>query len=155
MVNISGSSITITKGDTLDALLEITCLDGSEFHLADYRGKPVFINLWATYCGPCVEELPYYEQLKVAYPDVEILAIHNQAGAKKAPAFLEDKGWDHLDFALDSKEKGLLPLLNAADAMPQTIILNPQGIVTYNVQASLNYEKLEALYRQALESPST
>ena len=57
--------------------------------------------------------------------------------------------WDHLDFALDSKEKGLLPLLNAADAMPQTIIVNKQGVVTYNAQAPLTYEKLEALYSQA------
>ena len=74
-----------------------------------------------------------------------------QNGAKKAQAFLEDKGWDHLDFALDSKEKGLLPLLNAADAMPQTIILDRQGVVVYNAQAPLTYEKLEVLYKQALE----
>ncbi len=126
-------------------------LSGETFRLSDYRGRVVIINFWGTTCEPCIEELPYYEQLKVAYPDVEILAIHNRAGAKKAKDFLADKGWDHLDFALDSKEKGLLPLLNAADAMPQTIILDRQGVVTYNAQAPLTYEKLEALYRQALE----
>ena len=109
----------------------------------------MIINFWGTTCAPCVEELPYYEQLKVAHPDVEILAIHNRAGAKKAKDFLADKGWDHLDFALDSKEKGLLPLLNAADAMPQTIILDKQGVVTYNAQAPLTLEKLETLYNQA------
>ena len=81
---------------------------------------------------------------------MEILAIHNRAGARKAEAFLEEKDWDHLDFALDSKEKGLLPLLNAADAMPQTIVLNRQGVVIYNAQAPLTYEKLEALYKKAL-----
>ncbi|MCR5566324.1 MAG: redoxin family protein [Clostridiales bacterium] len=126
-------------------------LSGETFRLSDYRGRVVIINFWGTTCAPCVEELPYYEQLKVTYPDVEILAIHNRAGAKKAKDFLADKGWDHLDFALDSKEKGLLPLLNAADAMPQTIIVNRQGIVTYNAQAPLTYEKLEALYMKANE----
>ena len=124
-------------------------LSGENFTLSDYRGRVVIINFWGTTCAPCVEELPYYEQLKVAHPDVEILAIHNRAGAKKAKDFLADKGWDHLDFALDSKEKGLLPLLNAADAMPQTIILDKQGVVTYNAQAPLTLEKLEALYNQA------
>jgi thiol-disulfide isomerase/thioredoxin len=124
-------------------------LSGETFTLSDYRGRVVIINFWGTTCAPCVEELPYYEQLKVAHPDVEILAIHNRAGAKKAKDFLADKGWDHLDFALDSKEKGLLPLLNAADAMPQTIILDKQGVVTYNAQAPLTLEKLEALYNQA------
>lgn len=125
-------------------------LSGETFRLSDYRGQVVIINFWGTTCAPCVEELPYYEQLKVSYPDVEILAIHNRAGAKKAKAFLEDKGWDHLDFALDSKEKGLLPLLNAADAMPQTIVVNGRGVVTYNAQAPLTYEKLEILYKAAL-----
>ena len=66
------------------------------FRLSDYRGRVVIINFWGTTCAPCVEELPYYEQLKVAHPDVEILAIHNRAGAKKAKDFLADKGWDHL-----------------------------------------------------------
>ena len=126
-------------------------LSGETFRLSDWRGHVVIINFWGTTCAPCVAELPYYEQLKVAHPDVEILAIHNRAGAKKAKDFLADKGWDHLDFALDSKEKGLLPLLNAADAMPQTIILNKQGVVTYNAQAPLTYEKLEALYQQAMQ----
>ena len=125
-------------------------LGGGTFRLSDFRGRVVIINFWGTTCAPCIEELPYYEQLRVNHPDVEILAIHNRAGAKKAQAFLEDKGWDHLDFALDSKEKGLLPLLNAADAMPQTIILDRQGVVTYNAQAPLTYEKLEALYVEAL-----
>ena len=102
-------------------------------------------------CAPCVAELPYYEQLKVNRPDVEILAIHHRAGARKAEVFLADKGWDHLDFALDSSEKGLFTLLNASDAMPQTIILDRRGTVVYNAQAPLTHEKLEALYKDASE----
>ena len=125
-------------------------LNGETFRLSEHRGQVVIINFWAVTCAPCIQELPYYEQLKTAYPDVEILAVHHKAGAKNAKAFLADKGWDHLDFALDSKEKGILPLLNASDAMPQTIILNKQGAVTYNAQAPLSYNQLEELYKAAL-----
>ncbi len=125
-------------------------LSGETFRLSEHRGQVVIINFWAVTCAPCIQELPYYEQLKTAYPDVEILAVHHKAGAKNAKAFLADKGWDHLDFALDSKEKGILPLLNASDAMPQTIILNKQGAVTYNAQAPLSYNQLEELYKAAL-----
>ena len=125
-------------------------LNGETFRLSAHRGQVVIINFWAITCGPCIEELPYYEQLKTVYPDVEILAVHHKAGAKNAKAFLADKGWDHLDFALDSKEKGILPLLNASDAMPQTIVLNKQGVVTYNAQTPLTYDKLEELYKAAL-----
>ena len=130
---------------------ETELLGGGTFRLSDHRGQAVIINFWGTTCAPCVAELPYYEQLKETYPDVEILAIHHRAGAKKAEAFLADKGWDQLDFALDSKDKGLFTLLNASDAMPQTIVLNRKGTVTYNAQTPLDYEKLEALYKQALE----
>ncbi len=149
VTNISELPVGTEVGDLLpDFTTEL--LSGESFTLSDHRGQVVIINFWGTTCEPCVEELPYYEQLKETYPDVEILAIHHRIGAKKAMDFLADKGWDHLDFALDSKEKGIMQLLNAADAMPQTIILNPQGVVTYNAQTPLTYEKLEALYQDAL-----
>ena len=125
-------------------------IGGGEFHLADYRGKVVMINLWATYCPPCVEELPYFNDLAAAHPDMEILAIHHATGAKKADAYLADKGWDHLKFAKDSKDKGLFDIVNGSEAMPQTIVLNAKGEVTYNVQAPVTYEQLEALYQKAL-----
>ncbi len=106
----------------------------------------MFINTWGITCAPCIEELPYFEQLKENHPDAVVLAIHNRAGARKAPEFLADKGWDHIDLALDSKEKGLYSLINASDAMPQTIVLNRKGEIIYKVQASVTHEKLEALY---------
>ncbi len=125
-------------------------LSGETFRLSEHRGRVVILNFWSTTCAPCIEELPFFEQLKTAYPDAEILAVHHRAGASGAEAFLADKGWDHLDFALDSREKGILPLLNASDALPQTIILNKQGVVTYNAQAPLTYDRLEQLYLAAL-----
>ena len=122
---------------------------GGDFHLADHLGQVVFINFWGVTCGPCIEEMPYFEKLKEAHPEIEILAIHHRAGAKKAPDFIEEKGWKSVDFAADSKEKGLFTLLEAADAMPSTIVLNKQGEVIYNVQAPLSYEQMEALMEQA------
>ena len=124
-------------------------LGGGEFRLADCRGQTVIINFWATTCAPCIEELPYYEQLKEAHPEVEILAIHHRVLADKAEEFLSDKGWDHLDFALDSKEKGLFAMLGASDTMPSTIVLDKKGEIIYYAQAPLNYEQLEDLVRQA------
>ena len=67
----------------------ITCLDGSTFTLSENRGKVVFINLWATYCTPCVKELP------------------------------------------------------------QTIVLDRNGVVVYNQKGSVTPEILAALYEQA------
>ena len=140
---------TGTKVGDLLPDFQTELLGGNEFHLADYRGQVVIINLWATTCAPCIEELPYYEQLKTEHPEVEILAIHHPIGAKKAEDFLADKGWDHLDCALDSREKGLFALLEASDAMPQTIVLDKEGKIIYNAQAPLTGAQLEELVRQA------
>ena len=145
----SGSGKTGTEvGDILPDF-RTDLLGGGDFHLEDFRGQVVILNFWATTCAPCIEELPYYEQLKVAHPEVEILAVHHRIGAKKAGDFLADKAWDHLDFALDDKEKGLYALLGVSDALPQTIVLNKMGEVIYNAQTPLTPEQLESLVEQA------
>ena len=147
----AAGTVGTAEGDILPDF-ETDLLSGETFRLSDKRGQVVIINLWAITCAPCIEELPSYEKLKVEHPEVEILAIHHRAGAKKAPDFLSDKGWDHLDFALDSKEKGIYTLLDASDALPQTIVLNKDGVIIYNVQAPLTYEQLEALLKKAEQS---
>ena len=145
----SGSGKTgIEVGDNLPDF-QTELVGGGDFHLADHLGEVVIINFWATTCAPCIEELPSYEKLKEAHPEVEILAIHHRLGAKKAEEFLADKGWDHLEFALDSKEKGLFTLLGASDAMPSTIVLNKKGEIIYYAQAPLSYDQLEALVEKA------
>ena len=73
------------------------------------------------------ESRPSSEKKRSAeHPDVGIPAVHHRAGAKKAEEFLAGRGWEYIGIALDSKGKGIMQLLNASDAITQTIILNPQ-----------------------------
>jgi len=54
----------------------LECYDGSDFRLADTRGKVTFINLWATYCTPCIQELPYFSGLYKAHEDdIAMIAV--------------------------------------------------------------------------------
>ena len=56
----------------------IKCLDGSTFTLSETRGKVTFINLWATYCTPCVKELPHFDAFCREHgDDVAMLAVHS------------------------------------------------------------------------------
>ena len=67
-------------------------LDGKMVSLADYRGKVVFLNIWATWCPPCVEEMPSMEKLYQALKDedFEILAVSiDVSGAKAVTPFYE------------------------------------------------------------------
>ena len=126
-------------------------IGGGDFHLADYRGKIVFINLWATFCKPCIAELPYFNQLKDAHPDMEILAVHNGSFTREEEvvSFLADKDWNNIDFSLDDKDQSVFRVVNGSTAMPQTIVLNRKGEVIYNEKRSMTYEMLEELYQRA------
>ncbi|MBO0797497.1 MAG: redoxin domain-containing protein, partial [Blastocatellia bacterium] len=69
-------------------------LRGKKWRLADLKGKVTFINLWATYCGPCVDELPYvqklHEQMK-DNKDVLVLTLNLDAEVSRVEAFIRDK----------------------------------------------------------------
>ena len=126
------------------------CLDGSAFHLEDTRGKVVFINLWATYCTPCVQELPYFDDLSRQHEDdVVILAVHNSLVTDDPAEYLS--GFDYsLHFAVDP-DGSIFEIVNGGAAMPQTIVLNRRGEVTYNEVGSVTHEVLEALYDEAAD----
>ena len=67
------------------------------------------------------------------------------------PAYLSDKGWDKLHFALDTDEKLVWNIVGGSAAMPQTIVLDRDGKVIYNQTGSVTPELLESLYAQAAE----
>ncbi len=61
--------------DRLDRL-RMTDLDGNSLSMADFTGKPVFLNFWATWCKPCIQEMAYIEQLYQIYgEDIIFLAV--------------------------------------------------------------------------------
>ena len=127
----------------------ITCLDGSEFKLADTRGKVTVINLWATYCTPCVKELPYFETLgKDHEGDIAILAVHSSMVTDDTKAFLADRGYT-ISFAIDTKDDKVWKAVNGSSTLPQTIVLDRKGAVIYNQKGSVTPEVLEMLYQQA------
>ena len=124
------------------------CLDGSTFHLADYRGKIVFLNLWATWCTPCVQELPHFSVLHQEKEDVAVLAIHSSLTTDDPAAYLADKGYT-IPFTVDSADERLFKIVHGSAVLPQTIVLNRSGEVVYNKVGSVTMEALEALYEAA------
>ena len=128
--------------------------DGGEFRLSDYRGRIVIINLWATYCTPCVQELPEFEALLREHEDeLAMLAVHSSMTGEVEPQdFVKSKGWGDwkLPFALDDEDEDtLFTIVNGGSTLPQTIVLNRRGEVIYNRVGSVTPEMLENLYEQA------
>lgn len=126
----------------------LTTVDGESFHLNEYQGKIVVLNLWATWCTPCVNELPHFEQLHKAHPDdVAILAIHSDLVTDNVQEYLSGYNYT-FPFAIDEDGKTIASL-GGSTMLPQTIVLDKNGIVTYNKVGSVTYEALETLVDEA------
>ena len=128
---------------------ETELFDGGTFSISASAGKPVFINLWATYCGPCVQELPLFEELyKEHKDDIAMVAVHYSELDDDPAEFAEKKGLD-LPFAIDTEDQAVWNAVGGTASMPQTIVLDRNGIVIYNKRGSVKKELLESLYEEA------
>ena len=100
---------------------------GKRLRLADLRGRPVLINLWATWCGPCVLEMPMLDALAREQGDkLKVLTVSEdiQGGAKVAP-FFASKSFAHLEPWLDPENE--LSLHYGTGILPTTVLYDAQG----------------------------
>jgi len=119
-----------------DPAWQMDYLEGGEVVLGDLRGQVVFLNLWATWCGPCVVELPTIQKLSEALDgeDVTFLLVSNE-DASTVLDFLESRQLD-LPVALSSAKD--VPQAFRARGIPATYIIDREGrIVFRHVGAAL------------------
>ena len=125
-------------------------LDGSTFHLADYRGKVVVINMWATYCGPCVQEMPIFQKFAEEHKeDAAVIIVHASDPLEDVPSFMERKGMT-LPCVIDSLDDYLFSLSGASPSvLPHTVVLNRKGEIIYNQTGSMTEALLLDLFEKA------
>ncbi len=101
---------------------------GKARSLAEWRGRVVLLNLWATWCGPCREEMPELARLQedLGSPDFEVVALSlDRAGAEVAAPFLAKIGAGSLAVYLDPSGEALHEF--SAIGLPATILIDRQG----------------------------
>jgi thiol-disulfide isomerase/thioredoxin len=102
--------------------------EGKDITLADWKGKVVLVNLWATWCAPCRKEMPDLAQLQKDYggDDFEVVAISvDLKGAEASSAFLKEIGADNLALYTDKTTRVMKKL--GAIGLPVTILIDRQG----------------------------
>jgi len=98
---------------------------GRQLALASLAGKPFLVNLWATWCAPCVTELPTLDKL-AAGGGVRVVTVSQDSGEPgKVAAFLKDKGLSHLEPWLDPNTD--LSFHYATGTLPTTVLYDGEG----------------------------
>ena len=121
---------------------------GEEISLSGLRGKKVILNFWATWCAPCVKELPYFEEIAEKYPeDVFVLALHSNLVTEDVSAYLDKTPYT---FAFGLDETGeIIKSFGGSTMLPHTVVMDENGVIIYNAVGSVTFESLETLIAQA------
>jgi peroxiredoxin len=128
--------------------------DGTSLNTEKLRGKVVFLNFWATWCGPCRAEMPSMETLYGRFKDrgLEILAVNIQESPRQVNTFMDQWGFT-FPVALDSR--GSVGNTYGVMAIPTTYIINREGEIIARVMGSLSWDnpKLFSAFETLLNSP--
>ena len=108
--------------------LTMETIDGGSISMADQLGKVVLVNFWATWCGPCREEIPYLVQLAARYPDhLTVIGVSEDAGgADLVAAFAAQYGVNYPIVMSTPEIKRAFP---GVVALPTSFVVDPEGRV--------------------------
>lgn len=128
-------------------------MDGNEVNLSDYFGKPIIINFWATWCGPCKSELPAFDNMYAKYgDDVEFIMLNLTDGSRdtvdKVKQFVSDNSYSfpvYFDTTLEASNT------YGAYSIPNTYLIDDEGIPVHSQMGAMSEEQLEQLINALLE----
>ena len=122
---VAGLGLTAQQQDT--RLPELTLHNGAgqAVRLSDYLGKPLVINLWATWCPPCRREMPVLQAAQQTNPDVVFLFVNQGESPRDVATFVAQQGL-HLDNVLFDSNGELAQRVGSA-ALPTTLFYRPDG----------------------------
>ena len=105
--------------------LPLLTLDEQPVSLSAYEGRPVVLNLWASWCPPCRREMPVFEQAQHEFPEVAFVLVNQGETAQQARAFLESEGLQLTDVLLDLPSSAMQTL--GSRGLPTTLFFDAQG----------------------------
>lgn len=134
---------------------KLTDLQGHTHRLASYQGKWVLVNYWATWCSPCLTEIPELNSLRDAHPNLIVLGIAMQSGSTaKVTEFVAAHDMRYpivigtrdivteVSTAAIGKDKGL-------EVLPTTLMFGPNGALAYEKVGSIDAQSIGHFLQQA------
>ena len=100
-------------------------LEGEPLQLEAYLGKPLLVNVWATWCPPCVREMPLLSDLAASHEDLQVVLVNHGEGPATIKSFMQEQGLTHQQLLLDARG-GLLEH-SGHRGLPVTYFYDAQG----------------------------
>ncbi|MFD2117483.1 TlpA family protein disulfide reductase [Paenibacillus yanchengensis] len=128
-------------------------LTGKEVQLAEYRGKTVLLNFWATWCSVCKAEMPHVQKLheqldEEKYVILSVNSTSQDSGMKQVEKYIYDS---ELTFQVVLDESGQIIKDYRVRAYPVTLIIAPDGTVTRNHTGAISYDQMKKAMEDAAE----
>jgi thiol-disulfide isomerase/thioredoxin len=131
--------------------LSFDLLAGGTARLADYRGTPLVVNVWASWCPPCQQEMPAFEQVHQALGDrVRIVGLDRADGRDAAAAFAAKRNITYP--LLFDPEDTFAPVVGIA-VMPTTLLVSADGVVVKTHAGTLDATELTKLIDETFPQP--
>ncbi|NNE65919.1 MAG: TlpA family protein disulfide reductase [Pyrinomonadaceae bacterium] len=112
---------------------EIEALDGEDFKISDFKGKVVLINLWATWCGPCIHEMPHFRRLQDEYGDKGFVMVglnSDEESEAQVREFVKQQKLNYLIGWSTSEINEEFMKISKLPGIPQSLLLNREGEMT-------------------------
>ena len=149
---VAGSAGAVGSGDPAPAFSARSLTGPNTLTLAEHRGKVVYLDFWASWCGPCLVSLPALEELRGEFPgeQFQILAVNLDEDPSKARAFLER---NPVGYPSAHDPKGQVPGRYGLETMPTSYLIDRKGVVRYVHEGFRkgDVDELRAQIRAALE----
>lgn len=131
------------KNPEADFSLSLRNQQGEQVDMEDLRGKVIFLNLWATWCPPCIAEMPGIDALAKKMEDEEVvfLMLSLDQDFEKARAFHKRKGFSFDVYEVDGK----LPKMYYSQSIPTTFVISAKGelVLTHTGMADYNTKEFQ------------
>lgn len=138
---IANPNIEVSSDKTKAAYdFSLDQLDGETLNFEDLQGKVVFINFWATWCAPCVAEMPSINGLYEIYkdnPDVVFVMINVENEEGKVRKFLKKKKFS---FPIYFPNASRIPKVYTSESIPTTFVLDKEGFIAYKKIGMASYD---------------
>jgi peroxiredoxin len=126
-------------------------LDGRDVTSEQFKGKVLVVDFWATWCAPCLEEIPGYVALQKKYRDAGLVIVGVSVD-RRGPNYVKQFAREHgIDYTLVMADEAIADAFGGFDAIPTTFLISRDGRIVHRKTGAMATEEYEKLVQAALK----